>query len=153
MICVPAQPGLLADREGRYSRRAMRLSLCLLLLLGVVTAGCDTEPSVYKAESTANCLRKHGYQVTTDPNNLGVVEGHTENGGLVARHPGNAIRIAFGASSDDAPGIENGYRLFAPKKLRPHITDVMRTQKNAVLLWTVTPPQDEMDTVFGCLKG
>jgi hypothetical protein len=29
----------------------------------------------------------------------------------------------------------------------------MRTQKNAVLLWTVTPPQDELDKVFACLKG
>jgi hypothetical protein len=131
----------------------MRPFLCLLLLLAVVAAGCDTEPSKYKAEPTAKCLRKHGYEVTTEPTQLGVVEGHTENGGLIARHPGNAVRIAFGASSDDAPGIENGYRRFAPKKLRPHIDDVMRTQKNAVLLWTVTPPQDEMDTVFGCLKG
>jgi hypothetical protein len=131
----------------------MRLPLCLLLVLVVLAAGCETEPSKYKAEPTANCLRKHGYDVTTDPKQLGVVEAHTENGGLVARHPGNAVRIAFGANSDDAPGIENGYRRFAPKKLRPHISDVMRTQKNAVLLWTVTPPPDEMDTVFGCLKG
>jgi hypothetical protein len=131
----------------------MRLPLCALLLVAVFAAGCETEPSVYKAQSSAKCLRKHGYDVTTDSARLGVVEGHTENGGLIARHPGNAVRIAFGASSDDAPGIENGYRRFAPKKLRPHITDVMRTQKNAVLLWTVTPPQEEMDEVFGCLKG
>jgi hypothetical protein len=131
----------------------MRLPVVLLLLLAILLAGCETEPSVYKAEPTAKCLRTHSYEVTTDPQQLGVVEGHTENGGLIARHPGNAVRIAFGASSDDAPGIENGYRRFAPKKLKPHIDDVMRTQKNAVLLWTVTPPQDEMDTVFGCLKG
>jgi len=131
----------------------MRLPVCLLVLLAALVAGCNTEPSKYKAEPTAKCLRKDGYQVTTDPKKLGVVEGHTENGGLIARHPGNAVRIAFGASSDDAPGIENGYRRFAPKNLRPHIDDVMRTQKNAVLLWTVTPPQDEQDKVYGCLKG
>ena len=40
-----------------------------------------------------------------------------------------------------------------PKKLKPHITDVMRTEKNAVLLWTVTPPQEEQNKVFACLKG
>jgi hypothetical protein len=131
----------------------MRLPLCLLLLIALLAAGCETEPSKYKAEPSAKCLRKHGYDVTTDPAHLGVVERSTENGGLIARHPGNAVRIAFGANSDDAPGIEHGYRVFAPKKLRPHITDVMRTQKNAVLLWTVTPPQQEMDEVFGCLKG
>ncbi|TML00587.1 MAG: hypothetical protein E6G36_14335 [Actinobacteria bacterium] len=131
----------------------MRLSICLALLLAFLAAGCNTEPSTYKAQPTANCLRKDGYQVTTDPAKLGVVEGHAENGGLVAFHPGNAVRIAFGASSDDAIGIERGYRRFAPKKLRPHIDDVMRTEKNAVLLWTVTPPLDEMNKVFGCLKG
>ena len=131
----------------------MRLSICLVPLVAFLAAGCNTEPSTYKAQPTANCLRKDGYQVTTDPAKLGVVEGHAENGGLVAFHPGNAVRIAFGASSDDAIGIERGYRRFAPKKLRPHIDDVMRTEKNAVLLWTVTPPLDEMNKVFGCLKG
>jgi hypothetical protein len=131
----------------------MRLLLCLALVLAVVAAGCNTEPSTYKAEPTAKCLRKHGYRVTTERAKLGLVEAHAENGGLLAFHPGNALRVAFGASDEDAVGIENGYRRFAPKKLRSHIGDVMRTQKNAVLLWTVTPPQQEMDEVFGCLKG
>jgi hypothetical protein len=137
----------------RYSRRAMRRVL-LLVALALLIGGCgDTEPSVYKAEPTANCLRKDGYRVTTDPAKLGVVEANTANGGLLASKPGNALRIAFGASSDDAIGIERAFRRFAPKKLRPHISDVMRTQKNAVLLWTVTPPLEEMNTVFACLKG
>jgi hypothetical protein len=30
---------------------------------------------------------------------------------------------------------------------------VMRTNKNVVLLWTVTPPQEEINAVYGCLKG
>jgi hypothetical protein len=29
----------------------------------------------------------------------------------------------------------------------------MRSQKNAVLLWTVTPPIEELNKVFACLKG
>jgi hypothetical protein len=29
----------------------------------------------------------------------------------------------------------------------------MRTNKNVVFLWTVTPPQEEIDSVYGCLKG
>jgi hypothetical protein len=131
----------------------MRLPICLALMLVLLAAGCNTEPSTYKAQPTASCLRKLGYRVTTDPAKLGVVEAHAANGGLLAFHPGNAIRIAFGADEEDATGIEHGYRTFAPKKLRPHIDDVMRSQKNAVLLWTVTPPQDDMNRVFGCLKG
>jgi hypothetical protein len=30
---------------------------------------------------------------------------------------------------------------------------VMSTNKNAVLLWTVTPPIEELNKVSGCLKG
>jgi hypothetical protein len=131
----------------------MRLLICLALLLAGLAAGCNSQPSTYKAQPTADCLRKLGYRVVTDPTKLGVVEAHAAYGGLVAFHPGNAVRIAFGSNEEDAVGIEHGYRRFAPKKLRPHIDDVMRNQKNAVLLWTVTPPQTEMDEVFGCLKG
>jgi hypothetical protein len=125
-----------------------------LAILALFVAGCgNTEPDAYKAEPTAECLRDEGYRVTTDPQKLGVVEANTTNGGLLASKPGNALRIAFGADSDDALGIERGYRRFVSKKLRPHISDVMRTQKNAVLLWTVTPPLEEMNQVFACLKG
>jgi hypothetical protein len=126
----------------------------LLACAGLLLAGCtETEPSVYKAAGTADCLRKGGYEVTTDPARLGVVERSAENGGLIAFEPGNAVRIAFGASSDDALGIQEGFRRFVSKKVRPHILDIMRTQKNAVLLWTITPPQEELNKVYGCLKG
>jgi hypothetical protein len=132
----------------------MRRSIWALLLLAVVAAGCNTEPSVYKAAPTAKCLRnKLHYRVSTEPAEIGVVERTAPNGGLIAFHPGNAVRMAFAESSDAAPGLEHAYRVFAPRKLRPHISDVMRTNKNAVLLWTVTPPQEEINAVYGCLKG
>ena len=132
----------------------MRRSLSALLLLAALAAGCNSEPSAYKAEPTGKCLRdKLHYVVISDPAHLGVVEGHAARGGLLVHHPGNAIRIAFGQNADDVPGIERGFRRFAPRKLRPHILDVMRTNKNVVFLWTVTPPQEEVNTVYGCLKG
>jgi hypothetical protein len=132
----------------------MRRSLWALVPLAVLAAGCNSEPSVYKAAPTAKCLRSNlHYDVTTDPAQLGVVERNAANGGLIAHHPGNAVRIGFAESSDAAPGLEHGFTVFAPKKLRPHIADVMRTNKNAVFLWTVTPPQEEINAVYGCLKG
>jgi hypothetical protein len=132
----------------------MRRSLWALLLLAVLAAGCNSEPSAYKADPTGKCLReKLHYVVVSDPARLGVVEGHAARGGLLVHHPGNAIRIAFGQNADDVPGIESGFRRFAPLKLRPHILDVMRSNKNAVFLWTVAPPQEEINDVYGCLKG
>jgi hypothetical protein len=126
----------------------------VLVAVALLVAGCgNTEPSVYKAEPTAKCLRGKGYRVTTDSAKIGVVAAAAPNGGLRAFEPGNALTIAFGESSDDALGIQRAFRRFAPARLRPHIDDVMRVQKNAVLLWTVTPPLEEMNEVFGCLKG
>ena len=124
-----------------------------LVAVALLVAGCNSEPSVYKAEPTANCLRGKGFRVTTEGSEIGVVAAAAPNGGLRAFEPGNTVTIAFGESSDDALGIQRAFRRFAPRRLRPHIDDVMRLQKNAVLLWTVTPPSEEMDTVFGCLKG
>ena len=132
----------------------MRRSFWALLLLAVLTAGCNSEPSAYKPEPTGKCLReKLHYVVISDPARLGVVEGHAARGGLLVHHPGNAIRIAFGQNADDVPGIESGFRRFAPLRLRPHILDVMRSNKNVVFLWTVSPLQEEINAVFGCLKG
>lgn len=126
----------------------------VLLAVALLVAGCgNSEPSVYKAEPTAKCLRGNGFRVTTDPTKVGVIAAAAPNGGLRAFEPGNALTIAFGESSDDALGIQRAFRRFAPKRLRPNIDDVMRVQKNAVLLWTVTPPVDEMNKVFGCLEG
>ena len=132
----------------------MRRRLPVLVLLAVLAAGCNSEPSAYKAAPTGTGLRdKLHYEVTTDPPKLGIVERNAANGGLLAHHPGNAIRIAFGENSDAAAGLEHAYRVFASRKLRPHINDVMRVNKNAVFLWTVTPPQEEINSVYGCLKG
>jgi len=132
----------------------MRFALPILVLAGLLVAGCTSgEPSTFKAEQTAKCLAGKGYSVTTDDPKVGVVAANAPNGGLLAREPGNALTIAFGQDSDDAIKIAAAFKHFAPKKLRPHITDVLRIQKNAVLLWTVTPPQEELDKVYACLKG
>ena len=132
----------------------MRLALPILITAGLFLAGCSPgEPSTFKAGSTATCLKGKGYRVTTDDAKVGVIAANAPNGGLRANEPGNALTIAFAESSDDAIKTAAAFKRFAPKKLRPHITDVMRIQKNAVLLWTVTPPQDELNKVFACLKG
>ncbi|MGZ8739738.1 MAG: hypothetical protein ACXWZ8_03980 [Gaiellaceae bacterium] len=128
--------------------------LSILLVTGLLAAGCSSgEPSTFKAGPTATCLKGEGYRVTTDDAKVGVLAANSPNGGLLAKEPGNALTIAFAQDSDDAIKTAAAIKRFAPKKLRPHITDVMRTQKNAVLLWTITPPQDELNQVFACLKG
>ena len=125
-----------------------------MALATAVVAGCGNPVhSHYSVKQTAPCLRNLGYKVSADASSLGPVEASATEGALLARESGNAVTITFSENSSEAGNVEAAYRRFVSKKLRPHIDDVMSAQKNAVLLWTVTPPQDEMNKVFGCLKG
>jgi hypothetical protein len=126
--------------------------LPILLAFGLLAAACGAT-SVYKADPTAKCLAGKGYQVTTDSTRIGVIAAAAPNGGLRAFEPGNAVTIAFASDTGDAVAIERAFKRFAPARLQRHIADVMRTQKNAVLLWTVTPPVEEANKVLGCLEG
>jgi hypothetical protein len=133
----------------RVKQAAAAAALVLL-----VAAGCGAKaPKTYHVDGTAKCLRDEGYRVRTDAENLGVVAAAAPLGSLRAFESGNTVTISLGNDHRDAVNISKLYRKFAPKKLRPHIDDVMEIQKNAVLVWTVTPPSDDHDKVVGCLKG
>jgi hypothetical protein len=124
-----------------------------VLGLAVVLAGCGNPVhSHYSVKQTAPCLRGLGYTISTDASKLGPVEASATEGALLAKEHGNALRLTFSLNAAEATNIEAAYRKFVPKKLRPHIDDVMLSQKNAVLLWTITPPADELKRVLGCLR-
>jgi hypothetical protein len=126
-----------------------------VVLLGLVAAlaGCGNPVhSHYSVKQTAPCLRKLGYAVQTDASKLGPVEASATEGALLAKERGNAVKITFSENASEAKNIEAGYRRFTPKPRREHIDDVMSSQKNAVLLWTITPPKEELDRVLGCLR-
>jgi hypothetical protein len=120
----------------------------------MAAAGCGAKAAkTYHVDGTAKCLKDAGYRVRTDADHLGVVAAAAPLGSLRAFESANTLTISFGNDHREAVNITKLYRKFAPKKLRPHIDDVMEIQKNAVLLWTVTPPMDDHDKVLGCLKG
>jgi hypothetical protein len=121
-------------------------------LIAFAVAGCGGNAThTYHVDGTAKCLTKAGYRVKTT--NLGIVADSAPLGSLRAFQPGNAVTISFGNNHREARNVSELYRKFAPKKLRPHIDDVMEIQKNAVVLWTVTPPTADHEKVLGCLKG
>jgi hypothetical protein len=122
-------------------------------LVAFAVAGCGANATrVYHVDGTATCLTKAGYRVRTDSANLGTIAAAAPLGSLRAFEPGNTLTISFGNDHREAENISKLYRKFAPKKLRAHIDDVMEIQKNAVLLWTITPPTTEHEKVLGCLK-
>ena len=125
--------------------------------LAVVAAGCGARSNKpYTATGTVACMAKKGFtKVTTNPVKVGFIAGFAENGGLKATsHDGNVLTIAFAAN--DTTGVEStkqAFRAHAPAKLRPHIDDIMESQGNAVLVWTVTPAPAELADAEGCLHS
>ncbi len=125
--------------------------------LAVLAAGCGGRSAkLFTAEATAPCLTDKGFtHVTTDPAKVGFIAGFAENGGLRATpSDGNVLTIAFAA--DDSAGVastETAFRRHAPASLRPRMNDIMSAEGNAVLVWTVTPTQEQLDTAKGCLQG
>jgi hypothetical protein len=128
----------------------------LLALAVLLAAGCGVRnDKAFTAQKSAGCFTSHGFtQVTTDPNKVGFVAGFAENGGLRATSPtGNVVTIAFAADASSVGGTEDAFRTHAPPKLRPHLPDIMSADRNAVLVWTVTPTPGELDTAQRCLAS
>jgi len=125
----------------------------VLLALASVVAGCGNPVhSHYSASSTAGCLQKLGYKVDTNADKLGVIESSAPEGALRASQPGNNVTIDFAQDATGATGIARAYHRFGPRRRRRHISDVLEQQHNAVLVWEITPPRDELNRVLGCLK-
>ena len=127
----------------------------MALVAGVLAAsGCGGGGSKpYTATGTAPCLRTKGFtKVTTDPVKTGFIAGFAENGGIRATSPtGNVVTIAFAADEASAASTRQAFRRHAPPALRPHLNDVMSSQRNAVLVWTVTPDPGQLADADACL--
>jgi hypothetical protein len=128
----------------------------LLAVLTVLAAGCGVRNSKpFTAAGSEKCFKEKGFtQVTTDPARVGFIAGFAENGGLQARSPsGNVLTIAFTADEDSTASTEQAFRARAPKSLRPHMSDILRVERNAVLVWTISPDPGEYDTARRCLRA
>ena len=131
------------------------IGVALLLAVALVAAGCGvrtTKP--FNAPNTAACLKSHGFTgVTMNPIAVGFIAAFADRGGIRARSAsGNLLTIAFTADANSTGSTEDAFRSHAPKSLRPHMSDIMETNRNAVLVWTTTPDPGELDAATRCLK-
>ncbi len=143
----------------------MSRALAALSAVGVlvfVAAGCGGSGSgaggssaIYTAKATLPCLREKGFtHVTTAARKVGLIASVAEHGGLRATaKSGNTVTIAFTAGANDVGGTERAFRRFAKGVYKGHIRDVMRAQGNAVLVWTETPSDAELNDALGCLRS
>jgi hypothetical protein len=134
---------------------AVKRALVPLALAVCLLAGCGVRTNKpYTARGTARCLEQKGFtSVTTAARKLPFVLSIARNGGILARSPsGNSVQIAFAADDSGAAATQNEFRRFASPRYRLHLPDVMRTVKNAVMVWTTTPAPEELDTASRCLR-
>jgi hypothetical protein len=129
--------------------------LGIALAVALLAAGCGVRTSKpFTAQGTAACLRSHGFTgVTTNPGKVGFIAGFADNGGIRATSAmGNVLTIAFTADSNSTSSTEQAFRAHAPKSLRPHMSDIMETNRNAVLVWTTTADSGELAAATSCLS-
>lgn len=132
-----------------------RLLLLLPVALVAVACGGAKKAGPYLPGPTAACLRDHGFTVSTSSKDLELVIATADNGGLHAWHTkaGNQLEIAFMADEPSTRDELKAIRNVAPKRLRPHIADITRVQRNAVLLWTIAPSAQDDQTSLSCLSS
>ncbi|HVA31957.1 MAG TPA: hypothetical protein VMU58_11880 [Gaiellaceae bacterium] len=135
---------------------ARRVTLYALLgALVLAAAGCGgsgTKP--YTAKGSAACFAKSFTHVTTDPVKVGFIAGFADNGGLRATtSTGNVLTVAFAGDATSALSTEQAFRNHAPARLRPRMNDIMESQANAVLVWTVSPTPTQLAAAEGCLHS
>jgi hypothetical protein len=135
--------------------RRVPVLVCALALV-LAAPGCGGGASKpYTATATAPCLRTKGFtKVTTNPDDVGFVAGFADNGGLRATsRSGNVLTIAFAGDASGVSGTETAFRQHASGVYKRHLQDVMSSQGNAVLVWTVTPSQEQLAAAVGCLHS
>ena len=128
-----------------------RLLAALVVVLVASACGGARQPDTYKLAPTKTCLQEADVRVSTRA--IDFVASTALGGALNAKFRGNEVTLAFGDSPDAAERTERAYRRFAPDGLKPKIDDVLRRERNVVLLWAVAPSEEQRRTVVDCLRG
>jgi hypothetical protein len=131
-----------------------RLAAACLVVLALIAAGCGAPTSKpYTAAGTVGCLKSKGFTgVTTAPAKIGLIAAFAEHGGLVGvSSDGNKLTIAFAADENEAKSTQAAFKNQASPFYKKRINDIMQSDRNAVMVWTTAPTQDQIDTVEGCL--
>jgi hypothetical protein len=120
----------------------------ILATVAFAVAGCGGGKS-YSLASTRSCLTKDHLPIRI-PNDDFVAS--TAAGGAVRVYfdRRNEVTISFASDQQEAQRIVLGYQRFAGKNIG--LADVLRPQKNAVLLGEAHPNDDELAAVGRCLK-
>jgi hypothetical protein len=123
---------------------------CLVLALALLVAGCggSNEPSTFTAQKTRLCLKKdHSLKLN---HKLDFVASTATGGALHVLMRKNAVTVVFGETEGDANNINQAYHRFVSRNVG--IEDILRQDKNAVLLFKNHPSDADLATIEDCLS-
>lgn len=126
--------------------------LLLLLAVAVWLTGCgSSEPQAYTKVASAKCLIGRGVRTKPVPQSVDFVAWSAEGGSFRATLGDNFVTVSFGPTAEKANGIADAYRRFAATNVG--VSDVLRQEGNAVMLWHLHPSDGDISLVTGCLKS
>jgi len=127
----------------------VRRTVLLAVAVAVLVPGCGDQASYSRAKSRA-CLQGKDVRIG---GKLDFVASTATGGAFVAHFDdGNFATVLFGENESDAEELESAYQRFAFPNVKEGLPDVLRRDRNAVLLWHEHPSDDDLDTVSDCLK-
>jgi hypothetical protein len=133
-------------------RVVKRIALAGATLLVAAVAGCGkSSPALYTRDATSACLKKAGVRIGSVSATNDFVANSATGGAFVAKLADNSVTVSFGLTQEDATNIAQAYDRFHAQNVG--LSDVLRTQENAVMLWHAHPSDADLATVTGCLKS
>lgn len=130
-------------------RRRLTLLGAVAVALAVSACGGAPEPKLYELEPTRSCLEESDLRVTD--RGLDFVAKTALAGAMRVRFRDIRVTMTFGETEDEATRTEQAYRRFAPKRFP--IDDVLRRDRNVVMLWQFSPKIEHLETMGRCLRS
>lgn len=122
----------------------------LSLLAGafLLAAGCGGGKKAFALAETQACLA--GEPGVRIDRRVDFVASTASGGAIRVRIGRNQVVISFGLDRAEAERLAAAYRRFRGRNIG--IEDVLRPERNAVLLWAAHPEPADEDLVRGCLS-
>lgn len=128
----------------------MKRIACLGAVVAVIAGGCGSPSSskLYTLPKTTACLRSKDVRLGGQLDFVAT----TATGGATKAHfsDRNFVTVVFGATLDDADNIAQAYERFHSQNVG--ISDVLRQEHNAVMLWHAHPADRDLSTLTNCLR-
>lgn len=124
------------------------LWLPLAVAAVLLAAACGGSSKPYTLASTRKCLAKRPDLALR--HHVDFVASTALGGAVTVKLAENQVTISFALDDSEAARIATAYRRFRGANIG--IEDVLRPQRNAVLLWEAHPSDADLSTIEHCLK-